>query len=197
MKIIAHRKNTIADLIDTPKEHGVEIDIRSKNGELILQHEPYVEGELFIDWIKSYKHATLILNVKEDGLEEKLIGYMHEFNIVDYFFLDQPFPTIIKTSKLGEKRCAVRVSEFEALDTALMLAGKIDWVWIDCFTKFPLSSTETNRLRDAGFKLCLVSPELQGRTETDEISSFIALIRQQDIIADAVCTKRADLWKKL
>ena len=33
---------------------------------------------------------------------------------------------------------AVRISEFESIETALTLAGKVDWVWVDCFTHFPL-----------------------------------------------------------
>ena len=103
----------------------------------------------------------------------------------------------MKWSKAGEHRCAVRVSEFESIETALTLSGKVDWVWVDCFTKFPLSDDDAVRLRNAGFKLCLVSPELQGRDAEIEIPALVSLLREQNIESDAVCTKRPDLWEKM
>lgn len=120
---------------------------------------------------------------------------MDSHGITDFFFLDQSFPFLVKWAKAGEQRCAVRVSEFESIDTALSLAGKVDWVWVDCFTRFPLSGDEARRLQDAGFRLCIVSPELQGRNAETEIPAYAALLTERGIAAQAVCTKRPDLWK--
>ena len=195
MKFIAHRRNTIEELKTTPNEYGVEVDIRSNNGQLIIHHDPLTLGENFEAWLKHYQHGTLILNVKEEGLEAPLIKLIKQYRITDYFFLDQSFPFLIKWSKLGEHRCAVRVSEFESIETALTLAGKVDWVWVDCFTHFPLSGTDAKRLQDAGFKLCLVSPELQGRPAETEIPQLAQLLHERSIKPEAICTKRIDLWK--
>jgi hypothetical protein len=196
MKLVAHRRNTLADLLATPVEYGVEVDIRSLGGKLIIHHDAFVEGEDFINWLDNYRHGTLILNVKEEGLEQRLLDLMKKKNIEDFFFLDQSFPFLIKTAKQGERRCAVRVSEYEHIDTALTLAGKIDWVWVDCFTRFPLSGEEAERLHRAGFKLCLVSPELQQRTSPDEIPALRALLAERRIVPDAVCTKMPERWKE-
>jgi hypothetical protein len=196
MILISHRRNAIQQLQETPLKYGVEIDIRSFGQKLILQHDPYVAGENFEEWLENYRHAALILNVKEEGLEARLIKLMESHRISNYFFLDQSFPFIVKFSRLGERRCAVRVSEFESVETALSLAGEVDWVWVDCFTKFPLSSANAQRLIDAGFKLCLVSPELQGRAAETEIPAFTSILRELNIKPDAVCTKRPDLWEK-
>lgn len=195
MKLISHRRNTIADLLATDSKYGVEVDIRSEGTRLIIHHDPCVAGESFDDWINVYRHGTLILNVKEEGLEARLISLMKSKGIDDYFFLDQSFPFLVKWSKAGEHRCAVRVSEYETVDTALTLAGKVDWVWVDCFTHFPLSEQNAIRLKGAGFKLCLVSPELQGRSAEIEIPQLISLLKDRNIEADAVCTKRPDLWE--
>ena len=46
--------------------------------------------------------------------------------------------TLLKTIKNGEKRCAVRLSEYECINTVLSLKDKLTWVWIDFFTKFPI-----------------------------------------------------------
>jgi hypothetical protein len=196
VKIIAHRRNTIEELKGTPTEYGVEVDIRSNNGQLIIHHDPLKAGDNFEEWIKDYRHSTLILNVKEEGLEARLIELMKQNHITDYFFLDQSFPFLIKWSKLGEHRCAVRVSEFESIETALTLAGKVDWVWVDCFTHFPLSFNDATRLQNAGFKLCLVSPELQGRLAEIEIPRLANLLQERLIYPEAICTKQAELWKK-
>ncbi len=195
MKLISHRRNTVAELLATDTKYGVEVDIRSEGDRLIIHHDPCVPGESFNEWIDKYRHGTLILNVKEEGLEARLISLMESKGIDDYFFLDQSFPFLIKWSKAGVNKCAVRVSEFESIETALTLAGKVDWVWVDCFNYFPLTEQDAQKLKRAGFKLCLVSPELQGRDANVEISKLVLLLRERNIVADAVCTKRPDLWE--
>lgn len=197
MKIIAHRRNTINELNASPTKYGVEVDIRSCGNKLIIHHDPFVDGESFDDWVAAYRHGTLILNVKEEGLEARLIALMKSHGIDDYFFLDQSFPFLVKWANMGERRCAIRVSEFESIATALTLAGKVDWVWVDCFTRFPLSEDDARRLKEAGFRLCLVSPELQGRDAATEIPQLAKLLVERNIQADAVCTKRPDLWEQV
>lgn len=196
MKIISHRRNTLAELAATPQQYGVEVDIRSIGERLVIHHDPYVEGESFDAWIAAYRHGTLILNIKEEGLEARLIALMQQHGISDYFFLDQSFPFLVKWSNAGQHRSAVRVSEYEVVESALTLAGKVDWVWVDCFSRFPLSGADAARLQQAGFKLCLVSPELQGRPADAEIPALRSLLAERGIVADAVCTKRADLWEQ-
>ncbi len=196
MRLISHRRNTIEELKATPTEYGIEVDIRSNNGRLIIHHDPLKEGVDFEEWLKHYQHQTLILNVKEEGLEARLIELMQKYAITDYFFLDQSFPFLIKWSALGERNCAVRVSEFESIETALTLTGKINWVWIDCFSHFPLSGSDALRLQSAGFKICLVSPELQGRPFDTEIPLLANLLHERSIQADAICTKQPKLWQE-
>ena len=193
MIIVSHRRNTIGQLRETPTHYGVEVDIRSQGDRLIVHHDAFADGEDFERWIEHYRHRLLILNVKEEGLEQRLLSLMAAKTIDEFFFLDQSFPFLVKTARAGEKRCAVRISEFESIRTAETLAGLVSWIWVDCFTRFPLSGEEAAHLQSLGFRLCLVSPELQGRPE--EISSLRALLSREGIDADAVCTKRPDLWE--
>lgn len=172
----------------------MEVDIRSFGARLVIHHDPYVEGEDFESWMSAYRHGTLILNVKEEGLEGRLLEIMQRRGVTNFFFLDQSFPFLVKWARNGESRCAVRVSEFECVETALSLAGMVQWTWIDCFTRFPLTTESAARLRQAGFKLCLVSPELQGRPAEVEIKQLRLTLTALQITADAVCTKRPDLW---
>ena len=195
MHIISHRRNTIENLSATPDIYGIELDLRSYGSRLIVNHEPFTDGPLFDDWLKHYKHGTLILNVKEEGLEDAVLSLMKKYHIEDFFFLDQSFPFLIKTARQGERRCAVRVSEFESIESALQVAPLIDWVWVDCFTRFPLSGSQCKKLQDAGLKLCLVSPELQGLAAEIHIPEWRQMLLRESLVAEAVCTKFPSLWE--
>lgn len=194
MNIIAHRRNTIPELQDTDPKYGIEVDIRSRGTDLIIHHDPFEDGALFDQWLDHFQHGTLILNIKEEGLETCLLERMKLRGIEDFFFLDQSFPFLVKTSRFGESRCAVRVSEFESIDTALTLAGKVEWVWIDCFSRFPLDELQIQKLREAAFKLVVVSPELHDLSRSTEIPRMKALFKNINFSPDAVCTKLMDAW---
>ena len=114
----------------------------------------------------------------------------------DFFFLDQSFPFLIKFVNQGFNKSAVRVSDYESIETAKKLAHKIDWVWIDYFNEFTLNTSEFIELKEMGFKLCLVSPELQGYDPEIEIYKLIKIFDNLKIKFDAICTKRFDLWQK-
>lgn len=195
MELIAHRRNTLAQLRETPRHLGVEVDIRSQGDRLVIHHDPFQAGEDFDAWIAEYGHGTLILNVKEEGLEAACLERMARHGIERFFFLDQSFPFLMRTARAGERRCAVRISEYESVDTALTLAGQVDWVWVDCFTHLALTRADHDRLRGAGFRLCLVSPELQGRDGASEIPAMAHEIARSRLTFAAVCTKRPDLWE--
>lgn len=190
---IAHRINSVDELKALPTEFGVELDLRDHGNDLILQHDPFTGGELFEEYLKHYQHGTMILNIKSERIEHRVLDLLVKYNITDYFFLDSSFPMIYLLSKQGEKKCAVRFSEFEGLDTILSMAGKIDWVWVDCFTKLPINEQSYQLLKQAGFKLCLVSPELQGRPE--DLEAYKQDLNRQNITFDAICTKSYNVEK--
>lgn len=193
MQIIHHRRNTIELVSSTLSKYGVEVDIRSLGNDLVIQHNPYLEGEKFSEWLKYYAHKFLIINLKEDGLEERILIYLKKFKIENFFFLDQSFPSIVRLSSQGERNCAVRVSEFESIETALLFENKVDWVWIDTFTKLSLSLNDYNKLKLANFKLCLVSPELN-KTNKFDIEEIKDIIKEKSFEFDAICTKFPEKW---
>jgi hypothetical protein len=193
VQIIHHRRNTAALLADTPTEFGVEIDLRSQGERLTVHHDPFVPGEDFETWIAGFNHRTLILNVKEEGLEARLLAVMAARGIEDFFFLDQSVPFLIRTARTGERRCAVRMSEFEPVEGALRLAGTVDWLWLDSFTDALPAIPDVARAVAAGFRICLVSPELQARDIAD-VARMRAHFDQGGIAIDAVCTKVPNAW---
>ena len=193
MEIIYHRRNSIELLKHSPKQYGVEVDIRSYGKDLIINHEPFEKGILFSDWIKHYCHVTLVLNVKEVGLEEKILFYLKKYKINSFFFLDQVMPSIVKTSNMGELNCAVRISDIESIETAIHISNKIRWVWVDIFYKFPLNYKNFSELKKNNFKVCIVSPELQPSNKL-HISDIKNILKKEEIIPDAICTKFPNEW---
>mgnify|MGYP003624673140 CR=1 FL=1 len=187
MKFIAHRINKVEELIALPKEYGVELDLRDYGNDLVLEHDPFVGGELFEDYLKEYEHGLMILNIKSERIEFRVLELLKKYNISDYFFLDSSFPMIHFLALQGEHNCAIRFSEYEGLDTVLAMKGRVKWVWVDCFSKLPLDNLSFNILKENGFKLCLVSPELQGRD--DDIEYYKAYLDKEQIEFDLICTK--------
>jgi len=187
---IAHRVNTISRLKEIPEEYGIELDIRYHGKDLILHHDAFEIGENFDEFLKHYKHKFIVLNTKTEGIEEAVISLLKKYSIKDYFFLDLSLPFLIKYANKGEKKIAVRFSEYEPLEFALAFKDKVDWCWVDCFTHLPLTQENYIELKKH-FKLCLVSPELQGHP-LEWIEKF--KVQLQGMELDAICTKKPELW---
>lgn len=191
MEFIAHRINTIEELHQLPTEYGVELDLRDYGDKLILQHDPFMDGENFETYLQHYQHGTMILNIKSERIEHKVQELVKKYNIHKYFFLDSSFPMIYLLSSKGERNIALRFSEFEGIDTILNMKNKVEWVWVDCFSKLPITQENYKILKEAGFKLCLVSPELQGQNE--KIKEYKQYLSDENISFDLICTKHYNI----
>ena len=194
LRIIKHRVNMINQLQNLAPGLGAEVDLRSNQGEIILSHDPFLTGDLFADYLKIWasknNRGTLVLNSKEDQLENRAMELMKKFGITDYFFLDLTTPTNVKLA-IREKmeKLAVRVSEYEPIEGALKFLGAAEWVWLDCFSGLPPTPDVITALKGK-FRLCLVSPELHGHPRT-QLPAFLDLAGK----VDAVCTKDPESWK--
>ena len=191
MHYIVHRVNTIKELLNTPIEYGVEIDLRDYQDKIILQHDPFKDGECFEEYLKNYNHGTMILNIKSEGIEPAVLKLIKKYNVRDYFFLDCSFPMINRLNSKGERNIALRFSEFEGLDTIRLMSQKVDWIWIDCFTKLPITSENYKILKNLNYKLCLVSPELQN--QNSKLEKYKMYLKKENIKFDAICTKLKNL----
>ena len=160
-------------------EWGVEIDLRRLStdmpGLLHLSHDPWTRGDDFETWIQIFNEkkiqGPIILNTKEDGLEQTCINLLTNAGIQNFFFLDTAIPSLVQWSqKKKESRFAIRLSVFEPVEGVFLFQDKVQWVWADCFDGIPLRKDELLRVKSK-FKVCLVSPELQGQT-MDTIAGF-------------------------
>ena len=140
MKFIAHRVNTRKELKTLSKGYGVELDLRDNvDGRIYINHDPFILGEDFEEYLKEYNHGIIILNIKSERIELKVLELIQKYNVKEYFFLDSSFPMIKLLSDKGEKNIALRYSEYEGIDTLEKMKGKVEWIWVDCFTYLPIN----------------------------------------------------------
>ena len=182
MEIIVHRINKIKELKKIPTNFGVEIDIRSHKSKLILNHEPYKSGDSLDIFLNNYKHGTLILNIKEAGIEDDVIKKFKTKKL-NHFYQMQSFHTFLRVLK-KQKNIAIRFSEKESIDNAKYVINKFKWIWIDTLTKLPLKQKNINVLKK--FKTCLVCPERWGRPK--DIDIYKKKMKRLNFKPDAVMT---------
>ena len=187
MKFIAHRINTIIELKKVPKEFGVEVDLRDYGNRLILQHDPFKDGEDFEEYLKQFDHVTIILNIKSERIEFRVIDLLIKYKVKDYFFLDCSFPMIYLLYEQGEKNIALRYSEFEGLDTIMNMRDKVNWVWIDYIKGYPINKDFINVIRQSNLKVCLVCPSLQKKE--NQIFKYKHRLEMDGFEPDAICLK--------
>ena len=200
---IQHRVNAISELARLPEGLGAEIDLRTSSvspGQIHLAHDPWQPGDALEAWVQQWASAPrgpLVLNTKEDGLEEEDMRCLARHGCKNYFFLDTSLPTLVRLSRAGLGRhLALRASAMEPLAglavwLALPAEQRPNTLWVDCFDARPMPAGSLSTLADR-IALCLVSPDLQGDLELASLDQFLALGR----LANMVCTKRPQVWKQ-
>ncbi len=169
------------------------MDLHAYGDRLAVHHDAFNRGFDFSEWLDNFSHAFMILNIKEEGIEKRVLDEVLGRKLSNFFMLDLSVPTLIRMIGEGERRCAVRVSKYEGIAEALKLAGRAEWIWLDMFDGFSFDKGTLQTLQVAGFKICFASPELHGHDKS-KVLKVRKLIDKLNIRADAVCTKFPDLW---
>lgn len=195
MELIIHRVNKINNLKKIPSNYGVEIDIRSYKSNLILNHEPYENGDKLLDYLEDYNHGTIVLNIKQTGIEDDVLNLIKKYKIKSYFLLDVEMPYFYNSIMNRKKNLAVRYSEYEDIKNAKNFINKVEWVWIDTVTKLPLDHSTIKVLKK--FKSCLVCPERWGRE--NDIKKYYFNMKKLNFLPTAVMTSlnSSNIWYKL
>ena len=196
MILIKHRVNTIKELVRINPKYGVEVDVRSDKNKLLLNHDPFNKGVDFDSFLKNFKHNFLIVNVKEEGIENKILNKLKKNKIKNFFLLDVTIPQLAKIFKLKkEKKIALRISKYETMEGILKLSGNVNWIWLDTLDgNLPISFNQIKKLRKKRFKICLVSPELPMKKNL-YLYKLKRKIYKKINLFDAICTKKPNTWE--
>ncbi|EAJ6453126.1 hypothetical protein OJP13_05565 [Campylobacter lari] len=193
--IFLHRQNDIQENIEN---FGVEIDLRYDK-ELVLNHDVLNENQqypLLKNKKQFIKNIPIICNIKESGLEEKVIDLLSGY---DYYFLDSQIPDILRLSKNGHQgKFIIRISDVESYNQKLIDISKPKYIWLDYskFDNFDIKDYQkfildiNSILKDSIIPI-LVSPELYNLSYVNLINDIQNIL---PIKKFSICTKRPDLW---
>ena len=173
MNIISHRgywkekneQNTLASFKKSFQSgFGVETDIRDSQNELVISHDIASGDDLLLkDFFELYSEVgdnlPLAINVKSDGLQDRLLTLLKNYNVHNYFVFDMSVPDHYVYSKKNIKSFT-RHSEIEP-HPPLLKESK--GVWLDQFIDDWVSVEVIERYIEMDKDVCIVSPELHGR----------------------------------
>lgn len=194
MQLVRHRVNDVSSLMTLPEHYGVELDLQYSNSEISIGHNPGQISNSFDDYLRSYKHSLMCLNIKQEGIEESVIEKLESQNISHFFLFDLTFPAIMKLIRLKKNCMALRLSDFESIRDLKYFIGKVQWIWLDTFTDINFISRKSLEVFE-GFKICLVSPELHTWRSEEFNYELTKKLLDLDFAFDAVCTKNLDIWQ--
>lgn len=174
MEFLAHRglwkereeRNSLSALFSAlDKGYGIETDIRDLGGELVISHDTPAFGscvtldQLLQYYVDSKLTSKLALNIKSDGLQEKLQKKINEMNVRNYFVFDMSIPDTLGYLK-NKMPVFIRRSELENYPE---LELKTQGVWLDELTRPWITKTVVCETLAEFPAVCVVSAELHGR----------------------------------
>ncbi|HET8870132.1 MAG TPA: hypothetical protein VFM48_06780 [Aquabacterium sp.] len=174
MKLLCHRgvwkapneRNSAAALnLALDRGLGIETDIRDCDGRLVISHDmPTCAAfgsleNLLEHYRKGASRSTLALNIKSDGLQNKLKDALSTHGVANYFVFDMSVPDTLGYRRV-DMNFAVRLSEFESESPLLESASH---VWLDAFSTEWYSIDLIRQLIERGKHVAVVSPELHRR----------------------------------
>lgn len=216
--IFLHRQNDPKN-IQFNNINGIEIDIRSLGSNLIVTHDRFYSTDFeniddcicLQDVVKYLRDYTVIVNVKESGLEEQISDILDEFGSIKYYFLDSQIPDILRLSKQEKYRgkFIIRVSDYETLNYKFLSHCQPEFIWVDYnfsnfdnskileYIKFLKDIDSNEYLSQNGIKKILVSPELYGLQNINITSDIIKITNKELLKKYSICTKLPDDWRKI
>ena len=139
---------------------GIETDLRDRNEEIVISHDMpnscCITFDAFLGLCETHSGITLALNVKSDGLQEKLLtSKVHN----PHFYFDMSVPDMLSY----KKHKFPFYTRFSNIETKPSLYKESEGVWLDNFKDDTLDTNALRLFLSDGKKVVLVSPELHKR----------------------------------
>ncbi len=171
MRILCHRgywrnkidQNKISTLMDgLTFGDGVEFDVRDFQDDIVISHDIVKKKPLKLEkFFKEYKKNNfldkyLAINIKADGLKNKLGELIRKYEIKNYFFFDMSIPELVQY-KNDNYNFLTRLSNIEKKP---VLFEKSLGLWVDSFGDFKFNKKLINKAISESKIVVFVSPEL-------------------------------------
>lgn len=144
---------------------GTETDVRDRNGELVISHDPPRGGEMTFDEmldILGDRDLPLAVNVKADGLADPIkAAFARRPHLTRWFLFDMSVPDTVQQLKRGNPVFA-RLSEYEPT-VPERVASACGGVWLDGFDGQWWTPALVGEWTARGKAVCVVSPDLHKR----------------------------------
>jgi hypothetical protein len=174
IKFLAHRglwfkkeeRNTPAALFrGLDRGYGLETAIRDLNGELVISHDPPDDAssiplELLLQYYKKGGFtSTLALNIKSDGLQDKIYRHLDDHRLKNYFVFDMSVPDTL--GYLSRNLTTfIRRSDLEYHPE---LTLRSQGIWLDELLTPWITSESIVQDGTSTNAICIVSAEIHGR----------------------------------
>lgn len=196
--IVSHRgfwrspdeKNALVAFERTVRESfGTETDVRDHDGELVVAHDiPNKNARPWTEVLSLFEKTGLPLavNVKADGLSGMLAEAM-EGRSLDWFAFDMSGPETFRYAKAG----LPYFTRHSDIEQSPILYEAAAGVWLDAFESVWFDETVIKGHLARGKRVCVVSPELHGRSH----DSVWAMLRKLDWPGESLmlCTDHPDV----
>jgi len=160
---------------------SIETDLRTFNGDLVISHDSIL-GESFIGLNNLTRlNSAFALNIKEDGLQTKIVELREWIKGSSSFVFDGSLPEMYRYKKLGIDH-ALRISEYERT-----LAWDCNTVWLDSFESDWWVDDVSLIEIIQGKNVIVVSPELHGR-DYKNLWDYLRESRQKGRFDFSICT---------
>ena len=170
---------------------GVEFDLHSYKDNLVVVHDAFNNGIRLDEFLEFANGRFLAVNIKEEGIENKVLYTLKKMNYKNFFLFDVCFPQVIRLARENSNNLAFRLSQLEKLDFEAC-RKYASYLWIDTFDgTFWLDEELLIYLKKLSYKLCFVSPELHRPPLGDKQNFLYNLQKYKNILdqEDSLCMK--------
>ena len=197
MKVFAHRgfwqkpnqKNSI-DALKSGILHfdGVETDLRDFKESVVISHDAAKGSEVSINQLFACiqeKDKTWALNIKADGISDKLYQVIQDYDLQNYFTFDMSIPEMY----VYKRKKIKFYTSWSDLTPFPVLLEDASGIWLDSFTQIWYNDSSLAKIINLELPVCFVSEDLHHR----DIAYQWALIRdvaKSTQIELAICTDK-------
>jgi len=142
---------------------GCETDMRDCGGELVISHDMATGGEMTFEELLQLmdgRNLPLSLNIKADGLAERMLELLNQYGHTNYFTFDMSIPEMVKQVGMQLKVYA----PLSDVNQTPVLLEKSSGVWLDGFYSIWYDNQVIEELIGRNLEVCIVSSELHGRS---------------------------------